>query len=73
MQYGTIETPDGSVLRLDTRTLASDQEMRTFGDVVDDQMTLTLEGRASGSKRRSPGAPTSAAPTPPSRACRASR
>jgi hypothetical protein len=42
--YGTIETPDGSILRLDTRTLASKGEMRTYGDVVDDQMVLTLEG-----------------------------
>ncbi len=42
--YGTIETPEGSVLRLDSRTLASRQEMRTFGDVVDGKMTLTLEG-----------------------------
>ena len=44
MRYGTIETPDGSVLRLDTRTLASDQELRTFGDVINNKMTLTLEG-----------------------------
>ena len=44
MRYGTIETPDGSVLRLDTRTLASDQELRTFGDVINGKMTLTLEG-----------------------------
>jgi len=43
-RYGTIETPEGAVLRLDSRTLASKQEMRTFGDVVNNQMTLTLEG-----------------------------
>ncbi len=42
--YGTIETPDGSVLRLDTRILVSRQEMRTFGDVVDGRMKLILEG-----------------------------
>ena len=43
LRYGTIETPDGSVLRLDTRTLASTQEIRAHGDVVDGQMTLILE------------------------------
>jgi len=42
--YGTIETPDGAVLRLDSRTLASKKEMRTYGDVVDGQMKLILEG-----------------------------
>ncbi len=44
VMYGTIENLDGSVLRLDTRILASRQEMRTYGDVVDDQMKLILEG-----------------------------
>jgi transglutaminase-like putative cysteine protease len=43
-QYGTIETLDGEVLRLDTRTLAAQQEMRTAGDVVDGKMTLTMDG-----------------------------
>jgi hypothetical protein len=42
--YGTIETPEGQVLRLDTRTLASKKEMRSHGDVVDGKMTLILEG-----------------------------
>src|SRR4051794_30787423 len=32
MLYGTIESPDGEVLRLDTRTLTSDNEIRVFGD-----------------------------------------
>ncbi len=44
LQYGTIETPEGQVLRLDTRTLASRQEMRTYGDVIDGKMTLIMEG-----------------------------
>src|SRR4051812_2718961 len=44
LRYGTIETPQGAVLRLDTRTLASEKEIRVFGDVNDDKMTLTLEG-----------------------------
>lgn len=42
MRFGTIETPDGSVLRLDSRTLASQNEIRTFGDVVDGRITLNL-------------------------------
>lgn len=44
MQYGTIETQDGEVIRLDTRTLASDQEMRVHGDAVKGKMTLILDG-----------------------------
>jgi hypothetical protein len=42
--YGTIETLEGQVLRLDTRTLASKKEMRSHGDVVDGKITLILEG-----------------------------
>ena len=34
IRYGTIETLDGQVLRLDTRTLASQQEIRVHGDAV---------------------------------------
>lgn len=41
--YGTIETPDGSVLRLDTRTQAAEADLRTFGDVKDGVMRLTIE------------------------------
>ncbi len=44
MMYGTIETPDGEVLRLDTRTLTSDNEIRVFGDAVKGQMKLIMEG-----------------------------
>lgn len=44
MMYGTIETLDGEVLRLDTRTLTSDNEIRVYGDAVDGRMTLILEG-----------------------------
>ncbi|AMV37052.1 transglutaminase-like domain-containing protein [Planctomyces sp. SH-PL62] len=44
MMYGTIETPEGEVLRLDTRTLTSDNEIRVFGDAVNGQMKLILEG-----------------------------
>ena len=51
LQYGTIETPDGQVLRLDTRTLASDQEMRAYGDVKAGKMTLILEGGGQSQKK----------------------
>jgi hypothetical protein len=43
MLYGTIETAEGQVLRLDTRTQASGQDIRTYGDVVDGNMKLVLE------------------------------
>jgi hypothetical protein len=42
--YGTIETPEGQVLRLDSRTAASQTEMRIHGDVSNGKMKLTLEG-----------------------------
>jgi len=43
LQYGTIETPEGQVLRLDTRTIASKNVLRVHGDVVDGKMTLKIE------------------------------
>ncbi|WP_422926472.1 transglutaminase-like domain-containing protein [Singulisphaera sp. PoT] len=42
--YGTIETLAGEVLRLDHRTLASNQEMRIHGDVINNKMKIILEG-----------------------------
>ena len=42
VRYGTIETKEGEVLRLDTRTRASQQELRVNGDVKDGQMTLII-------------------------------
>lgn len=50
VRYGTIETPGGSVLRLDIRVQSGQDEMRTYGDVVDDKMPLTLVG--GGQKKR---------------------
>ena len=44
MLYGTIETPEGEVLRLDTRTLTSDNEIRVYGDAIKGQMNLVMEG-----------------------------
>ena len=43
VEYGTIETPDGQVLRLDTRTLASSQVIRVRGDVLNGKMLLKIE------------------------------
>src|SRR4051794_32149742 len=57
LRYGTIETPQGSVLRLDTRTLASEKEMRISGDVIDGQMTLTLDGAGQAQKMTIPWGP----------------
>jgi hypothetical protein len=57
MMYGTIETPEGEVLRLDTRTLTSDNEMRVYGDVVDGQMKLILEGTKQRQERLIPWGP----------------
>jgi hypothetical protein len=51
LMYGTIETPSGQVLRLDTRTTASNQEIRVHGDVVSGKMNLKLDmGGAGGSQ-----------------------
>jgi transglutaminase-like putative cysteine protease len=43
LQYGTIETPEGQVLRLDTRALVSQQVLRVHGDVIDGKMKLKIE------------------------------
>jgi hypothetical protein len=43
VMYGTIETPEGSVLRLDTRTQASNGTIRMHGDVIDGKMNLSIE------------------------------
>lgn len=44
MMYGTIETPEGEVLRLDTRTLTSENEIRVHGDAIKGHMNLIMEG-----------------------------
>lgn len=44
MMYGTIETPEGEVLRLDTRTLTSGSEIRVHGDAIGGNMNLIMEG-----------------------------
>jgi hypothetical protein len=44
LTYGTIETPDGQVLRLDTLTSIGEQKLRGHGDVVNGAMRFILEG-----------------------------
>jgi hypothetical protein len=44
MMYGTIETLDGQVLRLDTLTVSGEQKLRAHGDVIRGKMKLVLEG-----------------------------
>jgi hypothetical protein len=43
MQYGTIETLEGAVLKLETRLGAGQAEQRTHGEVRDGKMVLALE------------------------------
>ena len=47
LTYGTIETPDGEVLRLDTLIDAGEQRIRAHGDVIRGKMELVLEGAGS--------------------------
>src|ERR1700756_1854408 len=44
LMYGTIETLEGQVLRLDTRTTVGEQQLRAHGDVVQGKMKLILDG-----------------------------
>jgi hypothetical protein len=45
LMYGTIETLEGEVLKLDTRTQAGEtQDIRVHGDVINHRMTLKMEG-----------------------------
>jgi hypothetical protein len=44
LEWGTIETPEGTVLRLDTVTTASDQKIRVHGDVIDGKLKLSMDG-----------------------------
>jgi hypothetical protein len=58
MQYGTIETPEGQVLRLDTRTLAGeDTDIRAHGDVIRGHMILKLDGSGDHQELKIPWGP----------------
>jgi len=54
LMYGTIETLDGQVLRLDTLTMAGDQKLRAHGDVIRGEMKLVLEGTGERQELRIP-------------------
>ena len=43
LTYGTIETLQGEVLRLDTLTDTGEQRIRTYGDVIGGKMKLIME------------------------------
>lgn len=55
-RYGTIETPDGSVLKLDSRALTGQEEMRAFGTVADGEMDFGFEVGGKTVKKRIPWA-----------------
>ncbi len=58
LMYGTIETLDGEVLRLDTRTQAGEtQDIRVHGDVINRKMALTIEGTGRAERRVIPWGP----------------
>jgi transglutaminase-like putative cysteine protease len=58
MMYGTIETLDGEVLRLDTRTLTGEaNEIRTHGDVIKGAMILKLDGNGEHQDMKIPWGP----------------
>ncbi len=57
LMYGTIETLDGQVLKLDTLIKAGDQRLRARGDVIHGEMELVLEGTGERQKLRIPWGP----------------
>ena len=58
MQYGTIETLSGEVLRLDTRTLVGeDNDLRAHGDVIRGEMVLKFEGNGEHQSLKIPWGP----------------
>jgi hypothetical protein len=44
LSYGTIETLEGQVLKLDTLTWIGEQKLRAHGDVIGGKMKLQLDG-----------------------------
>ena len=57
LSYGTIETHEGQVLRLDTLTSVGEQTLRGHGDVVHGKMTFILEGSGQQQKLVIPWSP----------------
>jgi hypothetical protein len=54
MRYGTIETLEGSVLRLETRTLTGQDELQVKGELRGDEMHLELIGGGQRAERMVP-------------------
>jgi Transglutaminase-like superfamily len=58
LQYGTIETLDGQVLRLDTRTqVGEDSDIRGHGDVIKGVMNFKLDGNGDHQNLKIPWGP----------------
>jgi Transglutaminase-like superfamily len=58
LRYGTIETLDGEVLKLDTRTEAGQtQDIRVHGDVIKHQMKLVIDAGGQRQQRVIPWGP----------------
>jgi hypothetical protein len=58
LQYGTIETLDGQVLRLDTRTqIGEDTDIRAHGDVIRGEMHLKLDANGDHQEKTIPWGP----------------
>jgi hypothetical protein len=58
LQYGTIETLDGQVLRLDTRTqIGEDNDIRAHGDVIRGEMVFKLDGNGDQESLKIPWGP----------------
>ena len=59
LSYETIETLSGQVVKLDTRTLAGNdnRELRTYGDLVRGKMNLILDGAGKQQKLQIPWGP----------------
>jgi len=57
LTYGTIETLDGQVLRLDTLTEAGEQRLRGHGDVIQGEMKFVFESAGARQELVIPWAP----------------
>jgi Transglutaminase-like superfamily len=57
LQYGTIEAPDGQVLRLATLTATGEQKLSGHGDVIQGKMKFILEGSGNSQEMEIPWGP----------------
>lgn len=54
LMYGTIEKPDGEILRLDTQRFAAQDKFRSYGDVINGEMELKIEANGQQEKLKIP-------------------